>query len=262
MGLLGRLLIAAAVLLIGGIVIGVMGVCDLMKINKGVMNFNSAASTADFTEGKFVDGYVHCIAGAYAEETTEYTNHGVKTSESKSGQYYIMPIYYINGVDDEDYSVIFVSIKTGHADTIKKLDKICEETWQWWEDGVVPEKPTELYLMGKVKVLKQDVKGFLDDYTADWELSSNEKMTNYVIEYYNPNTYKISITVGCVSLIIIVAGIVIFVRKRNKPAEDACFPTDNTYYPNDNTYNQNDNTYNPSDSVYHQNEEYRNYREY
>lgn len=203
-----KYLIVFLALAVMGIAILMSSAADSAQMAKGITDFNEMTAS-DFEVGRFVQGTIYELDDefAYVEESDAVL--GIKYNKRVGAHYYVMPLA-MTTAEDSPY-VQYVAVCIGNQSMAATAQKMCEETWAWWEDGTVPEEWTTLEITGKVSKLS----GELEDFFYEWLMYGDESadrseyakyVAPYVITYYNTETAN-SPAFTLVAIAILIIGI-------------------------------------------------------
>lgn len=201
-----RLKIMLGLLILFGIVNGVIGLGDYIKLMGGVPDFNEMKAS-EFTEGKFVKGYVYTCLGDFVSERNATTRW----------DYYIMPIVSDNAIGEPEAK--YISLAVSSEEHRKLLDDITANTYLSVFGGSQTNE-SEFYFTGKVSKLDPDVEdylnvfiGILKIFDPDIEDYQNN-LVPYEIRFENFNGVYYKMGWGALSLAAAVAALIVY-NKRN-----------------------------------------------
>ena len=147
----GSLKASGILYLVIGIVCVAIGIL-ILACNAGYMIKGECLELEDYfdsgvyPEGEYVSLNVNSVLGTYAE--TKHTTNGIPTGKD---------LYYVLFLDDNS----FISLKVKDKGDIKKIDKICDDTWA--SDDWCTSEP--LKVTGKLKTISNsEIRGFYGEF--------------------------------------------------------------------------------------------------
>ena len=197
------LIVAAA-----GIIFGVIGIGDTVKILKEDFKDLSTVKKDGLDEGDLAKGVIY---GAYDEIAVEKTTrtYGFIPMGSSETPYYLVEL-------DGHYGVL----SSGNKDIQKKIEAMADKTWNYY-DKKTENPPEPLEMTTKVIAMPGKVREYLKQYCKEWGMTDEQYASlvddSCVINYVQYDTMKlipfIGIGVGALSLVIF---IIMLVKSKGK----------------------------------------------
>lgn len=236
-----RAMVVFALLLVMGISIVFEANRDSLALAKGMTDFNTMTS-ADFIEGRFVQGTIYELDDEFAYLEEYNSTFGIKHNERVTAHYYVMPLPATYDSETPQYAAVCLK----NAGMITTAEKMIQETWDYWDYGTEPDVWTELPITGKISKLD----GELLDYFYEWLMYGDEGATRedyagyvcpYIITYYEPSSSSSLLVMGIVLLVAGIAGlavtITLTVKAKHSAAEGGAamgipsYPVESGYTP-------------------------------
>lgn len=195
--------IAAAV---GGIIVMVMFIPNLIAVNKPAQDFYSLAPS-DVKGAMHISADVDFVMDCVTSKVTENKVAGIKTSEHENNRTYAVPFMY---QDDKGYIQIdgIMGMQANNSSDYGKIERIIDASWAWWDDatGTVPY-PTESFKVDGItrKMNKQEKELYLEYlvYCGYTQSEAEQMLVPYVV--YNESNSRIFGMLG-VGLLLVVVG--------------------------------------------------------
>lgn len=193
------------------IIVGIAGIISSYKpamlAFKGTSVNLNEATTADFKKPAKIEGEIYCVYDCVAVEEITRKSYGIKTGTDKTNFYLIETCskeqYETGGTDEDDeYKSLTVLYATSNDDTIKKLDSMVKE-WYDYDEQVykIYESATteeELDKILEIKLPEQTftlsgmidkyedmnkLNDYRDEYITELMGYSGEELEEYIDEY-------------------------------------------------------------------------------
>ncbi|MBQ8614476.1 MAG: hypothetical protein IJ416_09705 [Ruminiclostridium sp.] len=214
-----RLVVMFAALFIFGIVFTVKGISENSKAEKATDDFNYMTKS-EFADGMYVKGRVYEIMGEFAVEETHNKTLGITTSKRISSHYYVVPMV---GTFESD-TPMYIAVEISHVDRVADAEKLMEQTWKYYDEGIEPTVWNEFDIQGKVTALDDE----LTDYLYEWFMYGDVGATRadyapyicpYVVTYVNTsgNGNIFSIIMGAIGAIGLTVIIMLHLRGNTAP---------------------------------------------
>ena len=208
-----RITILLIVLFIGGIMVTISSVSDIIKMSGIVPDFNFE-SMADMKKGDIVHGDLVYVFDCYAGETTTNTTMGIKTSSYTSREYFVMPL-----INDKDYeNDLYISISASKEADRNMLNDLSDRTYEYLFSEEDVEFPEDTYLVLKAQKLDPELMGYMVEWFREMEwFDEGENIESHIIPYdlviYNPNGAHTGLVFGLIMLAIPIAVSVIMLHQ-------------------------------------------------
>lgn len=225
-----------------GVFFLVMGVREASFQKKAPVDLYEAQN---MEPGMHVVGDVALVWDTLYSETTTNKTYGITTSSHESGRGYVIPI--ISEDDDTVYIDKFVCMKVVRASDYPKLERIMDETNDWWYDetGKVGFGNTTYHIDARVVKMDKDELEIFQEYLGDYLGMTSSEVNEYMLPYVLKETTDGTsyYTAGGVLFVLgaVILTIILIVRKK-KSADSAMFQKSAQMY----AQSQNDNSGIPS----------------
>lgn len=204
-----RLFIVFAMLFVMGVFFTISGSIENSGVENAELDFNYM-DEYKFKDGLYVKGRVYEIYGEFAVEETQQKRFGITTSSRISSHYYVVPMI---GTFESD-SPVYIAVEISHVGMVEEAEKLMEQTWDYYDNGIEPAIWNEFDIKGKVSPLE----GELLDYMYEWFMYGDPGATRadyeqyicpYIVTYRNTSSSYIVFTVilaavGAVGLTVII----------------------------------------------------------
>ncbi len=215
-----RLIFLAIIL---GATLSFLGIKDLLVLWKEPVDVLNE-DPATLTNGMHVHTTVDLVLDQFIEETSYDTVNGIKVSaEKESARYYALPYLKVEGDWIMIDKMVAIRVSVGNS-ACGTLEKISEETWEWWSDdtGKVDYGYTTLEVDGRLRKMTAEEKDYMIDYITvvmDCNRSEAEKyVVPYVILIENLNAAYPMTLIG---LVLLAIPILIFVITKSREKRNA-----------------------------------------
>ena len=207
----------AAVLLIIG------GIGEIMDEANGSHRDIADMRISDFSQGDIVKGVIKETLGcALTEETTTNVLGFIPTSKRTSAYYYVIPFYKTL---DDIYPEKIVLYRTGNTNQVQQLDKLTDETWDWYA-GDADDTYTHVVIdRAKVTKMEKEDRQYLSEYLREYidivyegmdPDSIYDQYMNSVVPFvvtYNIGGDSTMLVIGIILLTVVVIIIVITIAR-------------------------------------------------
>lgn len=195
----------AGVILVFGAILVWMSVSDAINASKTPVDY-STVKESEIEKGMIIEGDLNFNYGAFEESYT--TTNGVKTGSSKYT--YMIPIGETK----------YMGLKNTTTDMQEQLENQANKTFSYML-GESTSEPDTIHILGCVKKMDSETKGYLREYMLDMGFTSSE-VDQYILDYYiqceNYDNWGAPLMVGIVLLLIggaIVLGPILIARKQS-----------------------------------------------
>ncbi len=244
-----RLIIGFIALFVMGMYFMISSVVENSKADNAELDFNYM-SEYDFKKGMYVKGRVYEIYDEYAYEETYETTFGIKTNERVSSHFYLVPMVGTFETETPKY----ITVEISHVKMIPEAEKLMQQTWDYYDNGIEPTIWNEFDITGKVTPLDEELEGYL----YEWFMYGDENSTRadyedmicpYVITYHSFSGNSSGVAFGAGLTIIGAIGIAVFVviylKSRNTvPAYNSTYSAPYEPVPMGREYNPAQDTFN------------------
>ena len=232
-------------LILLGAMLTFLGIKDLLVLWKEPVDVLNE-DPATLTNGMHVHTTVDLVLDQFIEETSYDTVNGIKVSaEKESARYYALPYLKVEGNWIMIDKMVAIRVSVGNS-ACGTLEKISEETWEWWSDetGKVDYGYTTLEVDGRLRKMTEEEKDYMIDYITfvmDCNRSEAEEyVVPYVILIENLNAAYPMTLIGLALLVIpILIFVIIKIREKRNAAmfyqrpRDVAKPEGTYYQPDD-----------------------------
>ena len=163
---MSRLKLTILILAVCGIVFGVIGIGDTIKILKEDFVDLDNAKIGDLQTGDLAKGKICWAYDKIAIEKTTRKYGFIPMGSSETP-------YYLVEVGDH-----FAVVSVGNKDLQKRIENLSDQTLAY-DKGTTTTEPTPVEVTTKVIEMPDKVKQFLKDYCKEWEMS-DEDYAKYV----------------------------------------------------------------------------------
>lgn len=176
---------------------------------------------SEFKKNAHVVTDIECIFGEFYSETEERSTYGITTSSRESARGYA--IAFIEKDSEGYYVDRFLGMKLSNKDDYKIMDKMIEESDEWWydEEGYKPSHfmKTTYHFDGKLVKMDDEEYNLMKNALG---LSSSEA-EEYIIPYMLVPMKSNGVIFFVVGAVFLAIGIVIVVvgKNQDKAARDA-----------------------------------------
>lgn len=212
------------VLLIMAGIFTVMGVSDTIQDINGSHADFADMKISDFREGDIIGGeIIETLGCAFTEETTEMLYGIIPTTTSQSAVYYLVPFY--DSLDDAVPNKMLL-YKTGNSKQELLLEKLVEETGEWYSGR--EDKTYSHVLVESAEVRNMDseerdymsdyIKKYVEYYYSEYDTDAlytafMDSIVPYVIQYKANTTFIMYIGLAVFAVLLITLIIMFVVRK-------------------------------------------------
>lgn len=193
------------VLVIFGIVMLFQSIPDAITLGKDPVDLYDMDEN-DFEKGVHIETEIELVWDPLYSETTENKTYGVTTSSRESARGYIIPL--VTEEKDGVYLDKLIVLKTGSSADYDILEKIWEDTNEWWMDetGYVNPPKDRYEFNGTLRKIEVDESNLLNEYCKDSMQLSSSDISKYTIPYVlvpiRPSALRVTIIVGVVAILL------------------------------------------------------------
>lgn len=175
-------------------------------------------SAEEIKKGARVETELYVAMDSFASEETWREENGRKTGSHTSKCFYIIP------VGDQEYMAL-----EGTKSQIQTLDAICDETLSYLLGEVEYVGENTLRYEGYVTAMDDELEQYYYEWFTDNDWFASEEELNqyvlpYMVEHVDFRNSQILFGIGAALLLVDAVFVVLYLRKRQKPAESTEYP--------------------------------------